>query len=130
VAWVEAFAVLVVCHLVGDFVLQTEWQATHKRGGLGRNPEARRALLMHVFTYSLAFVPAWVWMADQIGALTVAVAAGVLLPHLVQDDMRLLEHYVRAVKHADPRERWWLLMMVDQSAHVTVLLGCALLAAA
>jgi len=35
VSWVEVFAVFVVSHLVGDFLIQTEWQASHKLGGLG-----------------------------------------------------------------------------------------------
>ena len=48
--WVEIFAVLVVSHLAGDFLLQTEWQATHKRAGLGRDPVRRRALVAHAAT--------------------------------------------------------------------------------
>ena len=42
--WVEVFAVFTVCHLTGDYLLQTDWQARNKRGGLGSNPVARRAL--------------------------------------------------------------------------------------
>jgi hypothetical protein len=49
VPWVEVFAVVLVSHAVGDFLLQTEWQATHKRGGLGQDPVRRRALLAHVY---------------------------------------------------------------------------------
>ena len=55
--WVELIVVFVVSHAVGDFLLQTEWQATHKRGGLGRDPVRRRQMLQHVGTYHLAFVP-------------------------------------------------------------------------
>ena len=32
--WVEVFAVFFVSHQVGDYLLQTDWQAMHKRGGL------------------------------------------------------------------------------------------------
>src|SRR3712207_7655677 len=32
---------LVVSHLFGDFILQTEFQATNKHGGLGRDPVKR-----------------------------------------------------------------------------------------
>ena len=53
---------LVVSHLIGDFVLQTDFQAEHKHGGLGRDPVRRRA----------------------IGAI----------PHLLQDDGRLLDSYM------------------------------------
>ena len=37
--------VFVISHLVGDFLLQTDFQARYKHGGLGRDPVARRALL-------------------------------------------------------------------------------------
>src|SRR5256885_184688 len=45
-AWVEVFSAFVVCHLVGDYLLQTDRQACHKHGGLGADPVARRALLV------------------------------------------------------------------------------------
>jgi len=65
VTWVEVFIVYLVCHAVGDFLLQTEFQATRKAGGLGSDPVARRALFSHLFTYSLCFIPAFIWVADK-----------------------------------------------------------------
>jgi hypothetical protein len=128
VPWVEVFAVLVVSHAMGDFLLQTEWQATHKRGGLGRDPIRRRALLAHVTTYTLAFVPALAWLAGDIGALGVAaLAAGVFLPHALQDDGRLLSAYVRTVKHTEPAPGM-LMVAVDQCFHLVMLFCLALLA--
>jgi hypothetical protein len=130
VPWVEVFAVLVVSHAVGDFLLQTEWQATHKRGGLGRDVERRRALLAHVTTYTLAFVPALVWLAGDLGPGGVAAAAAaVFLPHALQDDGRLLSAYVRTVKHTEPAPGM-LMLAVDQSFHLLVLFGLALAAGA
>ena len=53
----------------------------------------------------------------------------IALPHLVQDDGRLLAAYIRSAKRvADPSE--WLWVCVDQSFHLVALLGAALLAAA
>ena len=128
--WVEVFAVLVVSHAVGDFLLQTEWQATHKRGGLGADPVRRRALLAHVATYTLAFVPAIAWLAGDLGAAGVAaLAAAVFLPHAIQDDGRLLSAYVRTVKHTEPAPGM-LMLAVDQCFHLVVLFGLALAAAA
>jgi hypothetical protein len=125
---VEVFAVLVVSHAVGDFLLQTEWQATHKHGGLGRDPVRRRALLAHTTTYTLAFVPALIWLGGDLGAAAlVAVAAGVFLPHAVQDDGRLLGAYVRTVKHTEPAPGM-LMLAVDQCFHLLVLFGLALAA--
>ena len=120
--------VLGVSHAVGDFVLQTEWQATRKHGGLGSDPEARRALLSHVFTYSLALLPGFIWLATEIGWSVVLIAFVVLGSHLVQDDGRLLFAYMRRVKKADPLKYPQLAILVDQSVHVTILFLAALLA--
>jgi len=123
--WVEVFAVLVVSHAAGDFLLQTDWQATHKGGGLNGSGERRRALTAHVLTYSLAFVPALVWLAGDASALALAaLLAGIALPHAVIDDGRLLGAYVRAVKHVEP-EPGPLLMAIDQSAHLVILFALA-----
>ena len=128
--WVEVFAVVVVRLAVGDFLLQTEWQATHKRGGLGRDPIRRRALVAHVATYTLAFVPALLWLAGDLGAVgVVALAAAIFVTHAVEDDGRLLEAYVRTVKRTRP-EPGMLMVAVDQCFHLVVLFGFALAAGA
>ena len=128
--WVEVFTVFLVAHLVGDFALQTHWQAQRKRGGLSRDRTARTALLAHVCTYTLAFVPALIWLWDDTGALAIAVIAVVFAAHLIQDDGRLLDSYIRAVKHADPQRHPVVRLAVDQTIHVVVLFGLALVAVA
>ena len=128
-AWVEVFALFIVSHLVGDYLLQTERQATNKRGGLGRDPVKRRALVSHIFSYTLAFVPVFIWLGDELDALAVAgVVAGVALPHLVQDDGRLLSRYMDVVKKAPAAENASVMAAVDQSFHVLTLLLLALAA--
>ncbi len=125
--WVEVFAVFVVSHLVGDFLLQTDWQARHKHGGLGADPLARRALLAHAATYTLAFVPALVWLASDIGAWAIGIGALVGVPHMIEDDGRLLGAYMRRVKGVEPKPGA-LFMAVDQAGHVVALFLVALLA--
>jgi hypothetical protein len=126
--WVEAFAAFVVSHLVGDYLLQTDWEALNKRGGLGSDPEARRALLSHIASYTLAFVPALVWLADDIGAWAVGVGALIAVPHLIQDDGRLLTAYVRRVKHTDGAANPSVMAAADQSFHFLALFLTALIA--
>lgn len=124
--WIELFAVLLVCHLVGDFLLQTDWQATHKRGGLGPDPVARRALVSHVSTYTLAALPALIWIGDERGlGWAVIGAALVFFPHLIQDDGRLVRAYAERVKGATDAAPS-LLLMLDQSFHVVTLFAIAL----
>jgi hypothetical protein len=128
--WFEVFAVLLVSHLVGDYLLQTDWQAVHKRGGLGSDPVARRALLSHVATYTLAFVPALIWLAGDLSALAVVgVAVAIAVPHMVQDDGRLLAIYVRRVKGCDIVAFPLVGAAVDQTMHIVALFALALLAA-
>jgi Protein of unknown function (DUF3307) len=130
VSWVELFAVLVVCHMVGDYVLQTNWQAVNKHGGLGPDRVSQRALGSHVATYMLAFVPALIWIANERGALAALVsAAAIALTHFVQDDGRLLERYERSVKQLDPAEQPLPALLADQAFHAVALLVVALIVA-
>jgi hypothetical protein len=129
VSWVEIFAVFVVSHALGDYLLQTDWQATHKRAGLGRDHTARLALLSHVSVYTVSFVPALIWLSDDGlnlgGALLVAL--GIFVPHVVQDDGRLLSRYIRSVKGCDEESEQEIFTAVDQSFHLITLFLTALI---
>jgi Protein of unknown function (DUF3307) len=128
VRWEEVFAVFLVCHLAGDFLLQTDWQAVNKRGGLGRNREARRALFSHVSVYTLGFAPAVVWIASHKSALAIALLPVVFIPHLIQDDTRALMAWNRLVKRSSPPPGDPVYMAIDQAFHLVFLFGTALLA--
>ena len=126
--WEEVFAVFLVCHLAGDFLLQTDWQAVNKRGGLSRNRVARRALFSHAAVYTLVFVPAVIWVATQTTALALALLPVIFIPHLIQDDARLLVAWNRNVKRSSPVPGDYLYIAIDQSFHVVFLFATALLA--
>jgi hypothetical protein len=130
VSWVEIFAAFVVSHLVGDYLLQTDWQARNKRGGLEGDPLRRRALFSHVFVYTLTFAPALIWMSDELGAGVVWVAGLIFVPHLIQDDGRLLTSYIFKVKGCTEETAAEIYTAVDQSFHVLTLFGIALAAGA
>jgi hypothetical protein len=128
--WVEVFIVFVMSHLVGDYLLQTNWQALHKRGGLawGDRPiedrPARRALFTHVTIYTLCFIPGLV--VAELGVELVWVIPAIFLPHLIQDDGRLLQTYMKRVKRLDPKENLAVSIAVDQTFHLLALLVLAL----
>ena len=129
--WAQAFVALFVSHQVGDYLLQTDWQAHHKRGGLGSDPVARRALLTHIATYTLAFVPALIWLATELGvAAAVLLAALIAIPHMIEDDGRLLVRFIRRVKHSQVAPGEPLFALVDQSFHIVALFLAALIASA
>jgi Protein of unknown function (DUF3307) len=123
--WVEVFIVFVMSHLVGDYLLQTNWQALHKRGGLARGaPDARRALFTHVSIYTICFIPALI--VSDLGVELLWVIPAIFLPHLIQDDGRLLHAYMKGVKRLDPQENLAVSIAVDQTFHLLALLVLAL----
>ncbi len=126
--WIEVFAVFIVSHAVGDYMLQTDWQAIHKRGGLTGSPVARRALVSHIMTYTLAFGPACVWLWPSLRLGVIGLAALIVLPHLVQDDGQLLTLYARRVKKADITTNQSLGAALDQYFHLQALFLTALIA--
>jgi hypothetical protein len=127
--WPGALLALLVSHLVGDFLFQTEPQALDKVGGLG-DSRSRRALLSHLVWYMVAFIPALIWIGSQTSvARAVVVAAVVAIPHLLIDDGHLVSAWLRDVKRA-PNAPIGVRIAVDQSFHVVCLLGAALIAAA
>jgi Protein of unknown function (DUF3307) len=127
VNWVSVFTAFLVAHMVGDYLFQTDWQARHKRGGLSGDRVAFKALVSHVATYTLAFVPALIWIGDQLDAGWALLAAALIfLPHLVLDDGRFVRAYLANVKRAEGFDVG-LAASVDQSFHVLSLFLVALL---
>jgi hypothetical protein len=130
VSWVELLLVFVVSHAVGDFILQTDWQAAHKWGGLGKDPVSRAALRAHIGTYGLAFLPAFVWIAAEAGvAMAIAAALLILIPHWAQDDGRLLDLFVVVVKRPQGQLDMGIRIVVDQSFHLVAMFLAALILA-
>jgi hypothetical protein len=113
--------------MVGDYLLQTDWQARHKRRGLGNDKLSRRALFTHVTTYTLAFVPAFIWIVAELDPVWAIVAAILIyVPHLVIDDGRFVAQYLTRVKRVDGFNVS-LAASVDQSFHVRSLWLVAML---
>ena len=129
-SWVSLFAGFLVAHMVGDYLLQTDWQARHKRRGLGNDSLSRRALFAHVTTYTLAFVPALIWIGSELDPVWAIVSAVLIfIPHLVIDDGRLVAQYLKSVKRVDGFNVS-LAASVDQSFHVLSLWLVAMLVSA
>jgi hypothetical protein len=127
VTWPALFGVFLLSHLAGDFLLQTDWQANHKGHGPGPGPP-HRALGVHGITYTLAFVPALLWVAAQSGAAAgVGVALLVALPHVAVDDGRLVGAWVHHVKRVEGTPTTVVRLGVDQTLHVLALAAVAFL---
>jgi hypothetical protein len=127
--WPSVYLALLLSHLAGDFLLQTQWQAMNKRRGDGPDPEQRRALTLHALTYTAAYIPALIWVGGEVGVLAAAAGAlAITLPHVFIDDGRFLRAWLSRVKHNDAPETW-LVAAVDQTFHLVCLLPVAVVIA-
>jgi hypothetical protein len=123
------FAEFFVSHHVGDFLLQTDFQALNKQGGLDESGDPRRALVNHALAYTAAFAPALVGVARRTSvprALTVA--ALIALPHMAIDDGRLVAGFMSRVKRTPADVDEELTLKVDQSMHIVCLWAAAFVA--
>jgi hypothetical protein len=69
-------------------------------------------------------VPALV--ASDLSVELVWVVPAIAIPHLIQDDGRLLHAYMKRVKHLDPTGNLSVSIAVDQTFHLLALLVVAL----
>jgi hypothetical protein len=130
VSWVSVLAGIIVAHMVGDYLFQTDWQARNKRGGLTQGGICSKALISHVTTYTLAFVPAFIWIGSDLGAgWAIAAAVLIFIPHLFIDDGRFVGFYLARVKGVDGINPA-VAASVDQSFHVLSLYLVAVLVGA
>lgn len=111
---------LVLAHLIGDWLLQTEYQAKEKAHGRFLNA----ALLSHCFVYTLIFIPLFSWY--DIGAVWLIL---IFISHVILDRRSFVGWWMRNVKRtseATDKELPWLKIMVDQIFHLLILVPIAL----
>lgn len=123
--------IALICHLVGDYLLQSDWMANNKT-------RSSWACAVHAVTYSLPF------LFITRSPVTLAIIAG---SHFIIDRWRLARLVVFAKNFIAPRSEWprweecsatgyhrdrplwlatWLLIIADNTLHViinTVALG-------
>ena len=116
------FDYLILAHLVGDYLLQTEYEALNKATGRFWN----RALVSHCIKYTLCFLPVF-WLTS--------INAGWLIPlwlsHMFLDrrwPVILWRRYVMAGQETTIKNTFLLTIVVDQIFHIIILALVKLLA--
>ncbi len=102
-----------ICHLVGDYVLQTDWMAKNKTSSLF-------AALVHAFFYALPFV----LITGLTWALFVIFSTHILIDHyrLAGMIMRLKQWSWKRADHpaTPPDINLMLLIVIDNTIHLTI----------
>ncbi len=111
----STFAWLVIGHLVGDWMLQTDWMAREKQNGM-----ATRALLVHCLIYTGTLM-AFLALAATRHALAppyLTVGLTILLSHWFIDGARLAARWSQLLRQT---KQEFVRIMVDQTLHLLVL---------
>lgn len=113
------FEGLLMAHLLGDWILQTEWQAENKKRKF-------HALLIHVVIYH---VIVWIILYFGFGLRSLPVLAVVIILavlHAILDGWPTVKWIMKRLRLTVERtpERW-LLVAVDQAIHLVLLGGAS-----
>lgn len=108
---VSPFDILLLGHLIGDYLFQTSWMAANKAKNWA-------ALLTHSFVYTLAVgIVAWFGF----GGLSIWGLLLVFGLHVFLDRRTFVAWWVRTVMTSTGKESCWLSIVVDQVFHLIVL---------
>lgn len=111
---------LLLAHLLGDWLLQTNWQAQNKA-------RSWRAMLSHVVTYHVVVLAVLVVRFGFGNALVYAVVVGLAVSHAFLDRRWPVLWLMKKLGVGSNNESdRWLAVMFDQSLHIE-LLGLAAL---
>jgi len=109
------FESLLMAHILGDWILQTEWQALNK-------DKNWRAMTAHVFVYSVVVFAVLGWRLGwgSAGVYTAVVALAIV--HVVLDRRRPLLWFMKVARITVTREpEAWFMIAVDQAVHLLFL---------
>lgn len=129
---------LLLCHLVGDYLLQSDWMAAHKRGNAF-------VAFLHAITYTLPF---WLCSATGILPLSISGLEIILFTHYLIDHFGAARYLVWAKNFLAPPSAWlpwsrcsatgydadrpawlavWLLIIADNTLHLCINAGAYVL---
>jgi hypothetical protein len=108
-----------VAHLVGDYVVQSDWMAAAKV--YGDSKTARKAATIHASLYTACFVP---FTRNPIRLAVIGITHGLLdhyrpLPKLIHRKDVLLSPVSWPATEAD-KVPFWLSIVVDNTIHLAI----------
>ncbi|REB10129.1 DUF3307 domain-containing protein [Sporosarcina sp. BI001-red] len=105
------FSYLIVGHLIGDYLLQTNWMASGKATKWA-------PLLTHCFVYTSVVSVAFLISTGMISFWMVVI---IFLSHIILDRRRFVAWWALAIMGVKEGEPAWLLIIADQVFHIIVL---------
>jgi len=105
------FDILLIAHLVGDYLFQTNWMALNKA-------EKWLPLIIHSFVYT-----AIVWAISYLGfsGLSWKACVFIFITHVILDRRSLLLFWCKHIMGLKEGKPFWLVIMADQTLHLIIL---------
>ena len=104
-----------MAHLIGDWLLQTEWQAVNKDSDW-------KALAVHLLIYHLVVAVVLLWGFDTPLAQVGIVLVPLIVLHAIFDRRNFVRQLMKLLRIAVTREPGgWLIIAVDQALHLLLL---------
>ncbi|MDT3700037.1 MAG: DUF3307 domain-containing protein [Thermincola sp.] len=107
----SSFDVLLIAHLVGDYLLQLGWMAANKT-------KSWLATFTHAAVYTLTVAAFAVLFIKDFSAWGLVL---VFVSHAIIDRRVITAFWVKSVMSAPESERGWLTIVVDQIFHLIIL---------
>jgi hypothetical protein len=109
-----------MAHIIGDWLLQTEWQAVNKDSNW-------KALAVHLLIYHVVVAIVLLWGFNIPPAQVGIVMVPLIVLHAVFDRRGFVRQLMRLLRLTVTREPGgWLIIAVDQSLHLLLLGATAL----
>lgn len=105
------FDVLLIAHLIGDYLLQTNWMAVNK-------PKNWLALTLHSGVYTLVI---WLASLSYSHSLSWLALLVIFLMHMVLDQRQFVSWWLVNIMRVSRDREAGLSMVVDQTFHLIVL---------
>ncbi|GIP33350.1 DUF3307 domain-containing protein [Paenibacillus sp. J2TS4] len=108
----SAFDLLLIAHLIGDYLLQTEWMAKYKAERWG-------ALLTHSLVYTAVIALfAFLWIPGGVSIWGILLVFG---SHVFLDRRKPVAYWYEKIMRVTDERSKWLMIIVDQTFHLIVL---------
>lgn len=108
----SAFDILLIAHLIGDYLLQTEWMANYKAERWG-------PLLAHCLVYTAVIaIFAFLWIPGGLSVWGILLVFG---SHVFIDRRTPVALWYKKVMRVTDDRSKWLMIMADQIFHLIIL---------
>lgn len=105
------FSILVIGHLIGDFLFQTSWIAKYKS-------TKWFTLIVHVFVYTTVITILDLLIFHQLSIWGIAF---IFISHMLIDRQTFVRWWMKNIMRTEPNSYPWLMIVNDQIFHIIAL---------